>query len=353
MLDTKLLDIMEKCRVAKASKVIDVHVVWEDCSFVPVMSIIYNSRSSKSGQFCRTQFTRFDSTYSQFDYKISLNEFGNQMAFFKIDIQNEKWYQPDHQPNGVRIAVHPANIIPSDIESKFIKLMPGKSYVIEFSQIVSHLLPPPYQTKCYNYLAESSLTESSSAESYLTESSPTESSSKKCSPKKSPKKSPLKSRSDCIRACIFERAFDHERNCRRQWNVILINEIPDCEKLCPHDWYQDSLLLHTRNYCEGLCKADCLQEDYDVRMEINDDTNVDKFGNKTQVILRKQTLADKLIVHNADISFPSYVANVGGLAGIYLGLSVLTLYDHFIDFFTKINKIRLRLCQTLIINKSL
>jgi hypothetical protein len=58
-----------------------------------------------------------------------------------------------------------------------------------------------------------------------------------------------------------------------------------------------------------------------VKIEINDES----CSNFIDVISRKQIKAHMLLKHCQEMKFPDYVANVGGLAGIYLGLSVFAV----------------------------
>lgn len=190
-------------------------------------------------------------------------------------------------------------MIPSDIEWKFLKIFGKKSYSIEYSRTVSYLLEEPYKTKCRKY-----------------EGNP-------------------KSKADCIRQCVYEAAKDVEGNCRRQWYVIFVAELQTTERLCPLNITKELEYFNIREECENGCPQDCYQEDYTARLEIIDDNYSPDFeGNFTklsEIFLRHQTQADIVITHSIEMSFSNYVANVGGLAGLYLGISFIALYDYFIE----------------------
>jgi hypothetical protein len=202
---------------------------------------------------------------------------------------------------GVNIAVHPPNMIPSDIEWKFMRIKSNKSYVIEYSRTESNLLPPPYKTMCRDYDND---------------------------------KSGAKSQSDCIRLCVDRAAVNKIDNCRRQWNVIQLNTLSDTERLCIRDSVKDVEYFSIRRNCKRNCAPDCHQEDYDVRMEIVDDNYVTKYAanitNASLIDVKHQTRSDVIITHNPEMTISTYVGTVGGLGGIYLGISVIACYEYLV-----------------------
>ena len=52
--------------------------------------------------------------------------------------------------------------------------------------------------------------------------------------------------------------------------------------------------------------------------------------NKIKIYHR--SLPDTIIKHIPEISFTAYIAQLGGLAGMWLGLSAIAIYDNLIQF---------------------
>ena len=142
------------------------------------------------------------------------------------------------------------------------------------------------------------------------------------------------SRNNCIRKCIDILSWDSKRKCRKQLNVIIIDDIDRNISLCPKELERHIEYFGYLKQCQKQCPVDCYNEDYDIKIHTEKDFQYvnDDGSNWSDVTILHQTKADILITHTTEINFSNFIASLGGLAGIYLGISVLALYDHILTF---------------------
>lgn len=98
-----------------------------------------------------------------------------------------------------------------------------------------------------------------------------------------------------------------------------------------------------KNSCYGQCLGDCIDEEYDFDVEETShpsDRDIEKAigSEKSSLELRKRRFAtinlirkfsgDVTYNHSPQMPFIEFICYVGSLASLWLGLSVLTIYDY-------------------------
>jgi len=80
--------------------------------------------------------------------------------------------------------------------------------------------------------------------------------------------------------------------------------------------------------CSNECPNDCIKDYFDYSVTSQ------KF-NEYQInihIWHSQAKGDTIITHSSVMDFGVFVANIGGLAGIWLGFNAIALYDNIITY---------------------
>jgi len=104
---------------------------------------------------------------------------------------------------------------------------------------------------------------------------------------------------------------------------------PKCETQCNNDseeqffdyMINDQQSIH-ENYSDYY-----LQTDWEERIQLQMEYNLMKY----KIQIYHKSLPDTLIQHMPEVSFAAYISQLGGLAGMWLGLSLITLYDNSIE----------------------
>jgi hypothetical protein len=207
-------------------------------------------------------------------------------------------------------SMHSPNTLPQmESEDNYIRLRAGYSYSISYSRINTKLLPPYYSTNCRKYNV-SNINEE-------------------------------QSRSDCIDRCVLNALREKCGKCIHNTGSLYRKEFIEMhtpEMLCDFvrsyeisECYYRSI-NEIKPECEFDCRPDCNNQfiDFDIK-------NVDKitsspWDKKVYVSITHSRLPDQVIEHLPEMTFVSFIANFGGLAGMWLGLSVIALYDFIIKF---------------------
>lgn len=261
--------------------------------------IIESFMNDHSNNF-RKCFTLYGTT-KLFQYVINFKRIKVTVNF------NKEWFRKEFLKNDdFLFVVHKPNFIPLTSENSYIRLKPNKEYVIVFSRVRKHLLKLPYKTDCVDY-----------------------------------DKFPV-NWDHCIAACLDDYSTKECGYCEPRFNLQLKSFIKSKTiKLCNSTqencgtpgWFKDSCAI-----CQSQCKPDCYNEFYDYFLttdkSINGNKN-DSFDTLTIRVIHK-TIPDVQIKHSPEFTWNSYVANMGGLAGMWLGLSVISAYDWFVILVKKV-----------------
>ncbi|CAG2103985.1 unnamed protein product [Medioppia subpectinata] len=213
------------------------------------------------------------------------------------------------------ISIHPPNMLPNN--GKVHKLRPGFNYDIYFSKTLSKLLPPPYETMCTIYQTND------------------------------PNKP--QSRADCVDKCIVS-VWSHLCNCTPNHISVRRDVHHMKDYMCGRDEsVNNSIAGEMRNACYDQCLPDCVDEEYDFDVEETSHTSASSPAQRGAINygepalkLRKMLFSDINLIrrfsgdvtynHSPQMPFIEFICYVASLASLWLGLSVLTIYDYLTKF---------------------
>ena len=186
--------------------------------------------------------------------------------------------------------LHSADYIPKTFQTneKFYCEV-DKYYKIDFKQKIEKLLPSPYETNCHDYEGENGRNKFECSEKCLLQ----------------------LQREKC--GNIHKRFFvkDHliERDKKGKCNQKVLDEIDkNCQTKCLTKKYQ------------------CINNYYEFSMSDNDI----KFNNNLYIEISPKSVPIEIMTHSPAMTFEEYIANVGGLMGVYLGTGLIAIYDYLI-----------------------
>ena len=236
------------------------------------------------------------------------NIFDNQIPFEGIKVKinyNQDWFREEFASSfDYLFVVHKPNFIPMANENSYIRLKPNREYIILFSRIKKYLLKYPFKTDCFEY------------------------------------KEKLLNQEHCLADCLEILSKDKCGDCEPRFNLQLKNFVRsktvkicnfsfDCGK---EEWNYDE----AKNDCETKCKADCYTEFYDYFVTSDKPHERNDSINTTIIRIIHKTIPDVEIRHFPEFTWNSYVANMGGLAGMWLGFSAISLYDWIMILIKKV-----------------
>ena len=206
--------------------------------------------------------------------------------------------------------------------SRRLGLKPNKYYGISFTRKTIAKLPKPYKTDCQFYEPDLSSTDIYGL-----------------------------SRDLCITKCKNEEIYS-KLKCILSTNDIILgqkySELPMCgivEEVKPERGQFENQIY---NKCRKQCKQNCFKELFDLDIyEVEDKEMALVFGNdKNEPNISYFAVLNKLYAqthsyHLPRIKFIDFLSNIGGLMGLWLGLSVITLFD-YLSLFCSALKIKFK-----------
>ena len=77
--------------------------------------------------------------------------------------------------------------------------------------------------------------------------------------------------------------------------------------------------------CDIQCKYDCLSHSYDIQYQV-----VDNDYDTNKITINRGDQLDTVVKHVPEVRFVEFFSNIGGLLGMWLGISLLQTF-HIID----------------------
>ena len=207
---------------------------------------------------------------------------------------------------------------------QYLELRMGFYHTLSFNKMKIKYLEAPYQTNCLNYNLDST-------DGY-------------------------QMNVECVQHCLEHRAQQKCSLCQNQlqkccfelmdgsiWPINWINKyhygnLTYCQSNSCIYLEKNSLLYQ----CESECKKNCINRYYTVN-EIRSDiipsdlfgTNANTWIRKTSTFIKlvKSKLPDEVTEHRPEMSFNSFFGNFGGTVGIWLGLSVIAVFEYLIKYY--------------------
>ena len=192
------------------------------------------------------------------------------------------------------LSLHSANYIPNTVfNNNFIRIDPSREYSVLYSRINTLLLGRGYDTDCHDY---------------------DECKSGKC----------LNLRTDCL---MNSTQMQFRKLCNG--NIANINMMMRIDYLRTLEgqkltWCGKHLgnMTKIKTLCEEMCKRDCYSTYYYYTLK------EERFMNKTsKLTIVHNAMPDINIKHMPELNFISFISNLGGLIGMWSGLSAFGLMD--------------------------
>ena len=196
---------------------------------------------------------------------------------------------------------------------KFI-IKANKSYDLIFSRKTTYKLSKPYRTDCKQYESELNSTDIYSL-----------------------------SRVICINQCKLRLMLD-KYNCLLSGSEMIYGQKYSDNHICSYSIQlakgKDSLLdfyWKTDQICHLECKPDCIQEVFDIDLQEVDKNNIDlrDIFNITEddsdisyVSVYEKQFAETRHYHWPKTKLTDFLCNIGGLISLWLGLSIISIYDY-------------------------
>ena len=189
------------------------------------------------------------------------------------------------------MVIHSAQRMPFELFDDFIELTPSNHYTISYSRIEKDLLGEGYDTNCKNYDINSTIWNQTI-------------------------------RSECIASCTVDKlSCPYETFLRREWFNDATRKFLNCQ-----EFYTFVEIGNKRLECIENCPVDCLSTDFRiVNKEVKhyDDNDYSKPLDKVIFVTIKHSGIDEEVRHMPQINHMSLICNLGGLLGLWLGMSML------------------------------
>ncbi|CAG2174061.1 unnamed protein product [Oppiella nova] len=208
--------------------------------------------------------------------------------------------------------MHSPNVIPQRMgHQAFMDIKLGQMLSLSYNRHKTILLPAPYDTNCQTY----DVTGVETAH---------------------------KLRADCLSSCAYNMWF-RCRNCttysRILWRLDSLpgERNPNICKFGEH-YFSDSGIVelpgpyYFDDYCQRLCPVDCVQNYYSVAVVDREPGRSAWFMSGTGRVyigLTHNQLPDQVTQHVEEMTFIDLLANIGGILGLWVGWSVLSVLTMF------------------------
>ena len=180
--------------------------------------------------------------------------------------------------------------------------------VFVYSEIQIQLLPPHYETKCQVYETHDEYNR-------------------------------LNSRSHCITDCILKLM---KQNCYH--NLLNLNySLPTlteqylnnnkeyiCQNLDEYDECSKKILFKIYTSCEESCPRNCFERLFDISFD-HYFMDLQYSSSISTTIIRHRNGPDHIIIHMPEMDFIKFISNLGGLLGMWLGMSILFTFDYILS----------------------
>ena len=232
----------------------------------------------------------------------------------------ENWRPNIATVRHINFAIHSPNDIPNLSHDNFHHLNLDETAIIHFSQKNTELLGSGYDTDCWDYISGADESRSRMKQ--------------ECG-------------LSCLRSLYFNKCGkDIFRTLGSLFRKEWLQMYPKM-KFMQHDECTAHIYTRMSYQCSRKCKNDCKFNYYEY--DIKKSPRIWNDRNVPLVTIRHNNLPDISIKHIPQITFISFVCNFGGLLGMWLGLSFLTISDNIIKIIWKFvpSKIELKLFATV------
>jgi hypothetical protein len=264
-----------------------------------------------NGDFrCFTYFLQFDEKINQtnndlftttiFVSQSNYEQRTNKVVYLSHTLNESQVSHPFETDFRARISIHPSDMIPVPHFYPSIALYQwSRFYDIQFTKTVSHLLEKPYQTNCLKY-------------------------------DKGNKES-LQSFDDCFTKCVINKYREMCKCLPRSGFLYRKTLLRDEDKFCRK--INKCQFTNYRLQCSQGCQPDCISEQYEFEKFV--DIPFYGYSNLTGIQVSRKPALDQVYRHSPAITFIQLVCDFGGLGGLWLGFSVITITTAIISLISK------------------
>ena len=256
---------------------------------VPIDSILTRFRYGGLVEKCFTFYSHLDAFWRDVDIKLDV---------IVVHIYNSTNWISKEIIDDISVSLHSPNTLPD--QRDFIVVPTDKPGNIQFSHVKTELLGEEFDTNCKIYDLD-----------YI--------------------HANFNMRSDCITDCLQKR----HKLCGGE-GLINTGDMFREEFLKNNDHlkldrsFECQLFQKARTDCYKECRLDCNFGYYSMERK---DLSFDKTGTRGGIyfVLQHSSVPDFIIKYSPQVSFITFVCSFGGLLGMWLGLSLLTISESSLD----------------------
>ena len=140
-------------------------------------------------------------------------------------------------------------------------------------------------------------------------------------------------RSNCIDICILKKLQDKFGRQASQTEFLFrkyySKQLGDFNKTLYKILVSANVIDQFKPECMQKCKQDCSLENYVFDSSIGRDQMIKyELERRASVIIRHKQIPDIYIKHIPETTFISFISNFGGLLGMWLGISVIMIFEN-------------------------
>ncbi|KAH7644407.1 uncharacterized protein LOC124493320 [Dermatophagoides farinae] len=267
-----------------------------------------------NGEFrCFTYFSHFDvkenemSEYFDDNFMTSIfissktfERRTNKVYYISHALNHSRSSHPFEKELRARIAIHPSDMIPVPEFYPTISLYQfSRFYVINFQKTISYLLEKPYITNCFKYDLGN--------------------------------REALQSHDDCFTKCVMNKYREKCKCLPRSGLLYRRSLLTDEDYFCPV--INKCQFTNYRTECSNECQPDCVEEKYEFEKFV--DIPFYQHKNRTGIQISRKPVFDKVYRHSPAMTFIQLICDFGGLGGLWLGFSVISITAAIISLITK------------------
>ena len=240
---------------------------------------------------CFTFFNALEKYWSSFHFDL--------VKIYIIIINNFTQFGPVHS---YYIAMHHSNILPKYSRSNYFEVKPNVVYSVKYSQLNTELVAKSLESNCVEYDVGN-------------------------------EHSKIRMENDCKVKCIVQKMNEKFKSITRGSRYLYRKEFSLAIGNISLDFTKEQLLDDLTESCSQICKPDCFTKEYFTEIQvlhksIKNHTTPDDM---TVIEFEHNSIPDVIVRHSLEMSLMSFVCNFGGLLGMWLGFSVLSISKHIFD----------------------